>query len=234
MPTRIVLRETAPSQVSPRFRRNPAFLTAANEEEAAIERTAASTVAARNRPEPENNHIGSPTAQSGRTRSSTKRSILGFRSSILRELSVRSGGSEEADVVRVSSEDIRASPRLLGYLFSMIAAAVMLVSVIQFKERSGVVTSELNPRYVATLNGIVYRWKLWGALYVASIGVGMSFAIVLVHFDTIVAPAFWVKTFRDGSLSERNLIFALILYWAASLHICTSSLSVGEVQGTSR
>jgi hypothetical protein len=32
---------------------------------------------------------------------------------------------------RVSSEDIRASPRVLGYLFSAIASAVMFVSVIQ-------------------------------------------------------------------------------------------------------
>jgi hypothetical protein len=65
----------------------------------------------------------------------SSRSIVGFRSSILRELSVRAddpdADQDEEEKVRVSSEDIRASPRLLGYMFCMIAALVMLVSVIQ-------------------------------------------------------------------------------------------------------
>lgn len=68
-------------------------------------------------------------------RARDKRSIVGFRSSILRELSVRAddpdGEQDDEERVRVSSEDIRASSRLLGYMFCMIAAFVMLVSVIQ-------------------------------------------------------------------------------------------------------
>jgi len=60
-----------------------------------------------------------------------------FRSSILKELSVRNDDDEDDDIsidpqiVRFSSNDIRASPRLLGYLFATIASAVMLASVVQ-------------------------------------------------------------------------------------------------------
>jgi hypothetical protein len=114
MPTRIALRETAPSQVTPRFRRNATFATgfSPNEEDIIEQATASVT-----------------------PRSRDKRSIVGFRSSILRELSVRAddpdGEQDEEERVRVSSEDIRASPRLLGYMFCMVASLVMLVSVIQ-------------------------------------------------------------------------------------------------------
>jgi hypothetical protein len=76
----------------------------------------------------------------------------------------------------------------------------------------------------------VYRWKLWGAIYVSSIGGGVCALTVLAHFETICFPRFWVKIFRDGSLAERNLIFAMLVFWAAGMHICTSSLSVGENQ----
>jgi hypothetical protein len=115
MPTRITLRETAPSQVTPRFRRNATFTSgfSVNEEDDVIEQAAASFT----------------------PRSRDKRSIVGFRSSILRELSVRAddpdGEQDEEERVRVSSEDIRASPRLLGYMFCMVASLVMLVSIIQ-------------------------------------------------------------------------------------------------------
>jgi hypothetical protein len=113
MPTRIALRETAPSTLTPHFRRNAGFATGLSQsEEDAIEQAAADIA----------------------PRSRDKRSIVGFRSSILRELSVRADdldAEEDEEIVRVSSEDIRASPRLLGYMFCMIAALVMLVSVIQ-------------------------------------------------------------------------------------------------------
>lgn len=36
------------------------------------------------------------------------------------------------DRIRLSKDDIRASPRLLGYLFGSIASAVMLVSVVKY------------------------------------------------------------------------------------------------------
>jgi len=84
--------------------------------------------------------------------------------------------------------------------------------------------------YIVSKTGLVYRWKLWGAIYVASIGVGMNLLILLVHFDTVMLPKLWVCIFRDGSLAERNLILFMILFWAAAVHTCTSSLSVGELQ----
>jgi hypothetical protein len=85
-------------------------------------------------------------------------------------------------------------------------------------------------KYYSTLQGLVYRWKLSGAIYVASIGGGVCALTVLAHFETVCFPRYWVKIFRDGSLAERNLIFAMLVFWAAGVHICTSSLSVGENQ----
>jgi hypothetical protein len=76
----------------------------------------------------------------------------------------------------------------------------------------------------------VYRWKLWGAIYTGAIGVGICALTVLAHFETVCFPHYWVKIFRDGSLAERNLIFAMLVFWAAGVHICTSSLSAGENQ----
>jgi len=67
-----------------------------------------------------------------------RRSVVSLRSSVLRELSVRSGDDDgdsdeirESRLVRASPNDITASPRLMGYMFALTAAAVMLVSVIQ-------------------------------------------------------------------------------------------------------
>jgi hypothetical protein len=63
------------------------------------------------------------------------------RSSILRQRIGKRRGDEDdededdddpdVDDTRLSSDDIRASPRLLGYVFGSIAAAVMFVSVVQ-------------------------------------------------------------------------------------------------------
>jgi hypothetical protein len=85
-------------------------------------------------------------------------------------------------------------------------------------------------KYFYLFNGIVYRWKLWGAIYMSSTGVALSLVSVLVHFDTVFAPKIWLSLFRDGSLAERNWILLLIVFWAAAVHICTSTLSVGELQ----
>jgi hypothetical protein len=92
------------------------------------------------------------------------RSVLNFRSSILREqlestsdpsklgvddytglpqqaassthqqgrfLTAQSPAPGTSPKVRLSKDDIRASPRLTGYLFTMIAAAVLLTSVVK-------------------------------------------------------------------------------------------------------
>jgi hypothetical protein len=68
--------------------------------------------------------------------SPSKRQVLpSFRSSILRDLNVRRSSEDDAHderrMLAAARDDIRASPRLLGYLFSMIAGAVMLASVVQ-------------------------------------------------------------------------------------------------------
>lgn len=161
---------------------------------------------------------------------------VGFRSSIFRELALRSEDADTSTVHnegRLTTDDIRASPRFVGYIFSMIAASVLLVSVVQFYRQDALVQEELpevdNDIFFVTTGGfLVYRWKLWGAMYAGSIGVGLSLSIILAHFDTIFLPRLWMHVFKDGSLIERNMILLLMAFWAAALHICTSSLSIGE------
>ena len=168
------------------------------------------------------------------TNETRARSVVGFRSSILRDWN----GNQVEDSLRLSSDDIRASPRLLGYLFSMIASAVMLVSVLQFYRREedfddayhAQDNADPEREYFVTSTGVVLRWKLWGAVYMSSFGAGINLFILLVHFDTMCFPHTWLSFFRDGSLAERNLQLFLILLWAAGVHVLTSSLSVGESQ----
>ena len=84
----------------------------------------------------------------------------------------------------------------------------MLISVVFFyRERTGIPEGDevvQNPsdldRYFYYSGGVVYQWKLWGAIYCSSAGVALSFLTVLVHFDTVVAPNLWVALFHDGSL----------------------------------
>jgi hypothetical protein len=134
--------------------------------------------------------------------------------------------------------DIRGSPRLLGYLFSTIASAVMLVSVVQFYRQrnissttTAIETNYNNIDYYYFFNGvIVYRWKLWGAILVSSIGAALSVLTMYVHFDTILAPELWYRYLQNGSVVEQYWIIGLMIFWSMGLHICTSTLSVGESQ----
>mmetsp|Transcript_1191 Transcript_1191/g.2591 ORF Transcript_1191/g.2591 Transcript_1191/m.2591 type:complete len:265 (+) Transcript_1191:153-947(+) len=54
--------------------------------------------------------------------------------------------------------------------------------------------------------------------------------IIAAHFDTIAFPDFWKVVFQDGSRYEQYICITSVLYWAAAIHINTSTLSVGEVQ----
>lgn len=60
------------------------------------------------------------------------RRVVTFGHSILREFALRSSDEGVNETRALTSDDIRASPRFVGYLFSMIAAAVQLVSVVQY------------------------------------------------------------------------------------------------------
>ena len=120
MPTRLVLRESAPP---PRLAPRPS-----QGSEYVVREADATTFATPPRPQ----RTGPPTRHS-----SSQRKVVGFRSSILRDLS-NNGGVDEEDFddlmgttkdeaaekrrlqLHLSNEDIRASPRLLGYLFASI------------------------------------------------------------------------------------------------------------------
>ena len=92
---------------------------------------------------------------------------------------------------------------------------------------SGILFDE---KYYVTSFGLVFRWKLWAAIYQSVAAVGLCLLTVVVHFDTIAFPNFWMRFFRDGSPAERNWILLLILVWVVGLHVATSVLSVGEYQ----
>ncbi|CAB9503227.1 expressed unknown protein [Seminavis robusta] len=234
MPTRIVLREptAAPSRLG---------LPASTPEEEVIRSG--------------DNSLFTPPRSGPPTRvTSSQRKVVGFRSSILRDFSSHHGDDDYfEDFIRqdeaaekrrlqlhLSGEDIRASPRLLGYLFGAIASLVMLTSVVQFYTREEKTFLEVVKlrnetrssahKFFQTINGPVYIWKLWACIGVASAGVLMFVLILLMHFDTICFPKVWFQVFRDGSLAERNILFAMLLFWCGALHINTASLSVGEVQ----
>lgn len=78
------------------------------------------------------NDDANPISTSSQAQSLRKqpRQLPTFRSSILRDL--KKGADSTVETERMVTDDIRASPRLLGYLFSMMAGAVMLVSVVQY------------------------------------------------------------------------------------------------------
>lgn len=162
----------------------------------------------------------------------SRRNHSSFRSSILRDFTASERDEEEAvAATRLSTDDLRASPRILGYLLCMMAGAVMLVSVLQFyREREIDLANIDSSKFFVSSGGLVYRWKLWWTIYVAATGTGLSLLIVLVHFDTVLFPKLWKGIFQDGSMAERNLIFFLIVFWSIAVYICTSPLSVGESQ----
>lgn len=169
-----------------------------------------------------------PAAQSKR--------IVKFRSSIFREQNSAVGRTDHG----LSSTDIRASPRLIGYLYQLLASTVMLITVIKFDQNSqnetvfsldveSILASDV--RIYQSIKGPIYYWKLIGSAIVGATGAALSLLIVLAHIDTIFLPRVWYAVFRDSSKYEQNLLRVLLLYWMASLHICTSSLSVGQIEG---
>jgi len=121
MPTRIALKQSTPA-VQPRLRKQAAFAPSLWHGQ---QDTTSNS----------NHHRASPSPETtdalGISSSSRRRRSLNFRSSFLREWSERYDDDEEEEMV-MATDDIRASPRLLGYLFSMIAGAVMLVSVFEY------------------------------------------------------------------------------------------------------
>lgn len=107
----------------------------------------------------------------------------------------------------------------------------MLVSIVQFYREQKLFSELLDQeKFFVASTGLVYRWKLWGSIYMSATGTGLCLLTLLVHFDTVCLPRLWKSVFQDGSTAERNLILFFILFWAANVHICTSSLSVGESQ----
>ena len=158
-----------------------------------------------------------------------------FRSTLMRSVIEPSSNSQTA--IYTSATDIRASPRLAGYLYMLIASVVMIASVAQFYKNDNLASAFFNDlgyikeqEFILIAGTRVFRWKFIGAFVIACVGTLFSLLILLVHFDTFCFPRFWRKFFRDGSIYERNLLIVAIIYWAAGVHICTSSFSIGATQ----
>lgn len=166
-----------------------------------------------------------------------RRKIVQFRSSILRQKVPEANEQKETTL---SSADIRASPRLIGYLYQLLASTILLITVVKFyynSQNETVLNIEFENifapefRIIKTVNGPVYFWKLVGCAIAGACGAGISLLIVLAHVDTIIFPRLWYAIFRDGSKYEQNLLRLILIFWIVSLHVCTSALSVGQILG---
>eukprot|EP00536_Pseudo-nitzschia_multiseries_P006088 jgi/Psemu1/14418/gm1.14418_g len=227
MPTRIVLSDPVDSRNNtPRFRST----------DASSRRTLSTTtsvvpaIASDNRTDSQS--TPRKALDSSMKRKSSRR-VVQLKSSIIRSKK----GSESFRAL--SSEDIRASPRLLGYCFQLLASIVMLISVSTFLgdddeedmwdlfNATNIVSKKL---YYRNESRAVFAWKLFGCFVVSGLGTIVTLGIILVHFDTIFFPTYWLKIFRDGSKNEQVLLILLAIFWGVGLHINTSSLSVGESQ----
>ena len=101
--------------------------------------------------------------------SSTSRKTIKLKSSLFYKSKNGNGNGRRA----LSKEDIRASTRLLGYLFQSMTSAVMLISVLKFffdgerenKSISDIIDTEQNgAQFWLTPLGPVFRWKLFGCV----------------------------------------------------------------------
>lgn len=123
----------------------------------------------------------SKTNNTSNKRATSSRKTVQFRSSLFHKVK-----TNEDTRRALSKEDIRASPRLLGYLFQLLAATVMLISVLQFffdGERSSKTISDLvlqqnnsnnNNEIWITPFGPVLIWKLFGCVSL-NIGIVVEF-----------------------------------------------------------
>lgn len=221
MPTRITLNEAvAPRNRTPRFRSTPSPKSAITRE---------STIDENRR------NVSTRAHESSSQRRKSSRKAVRLKSSLIRD---KKGNH---NFRALSSEDIRASPRLLGYCFQLLASIVMLISVSTFlseEERENTEIWDIFNRMIGDSKGLyysyesraVFAWKLFGCFAVSGLGTIITLAIILVHFDTICFPSYWLRTFRDGSNYEQVLLISLGIFWAFALHINTSSLSVGQSQ----
>lgn len=159
-----------------------------------------------------------------------------FRSTLLRPV-IESNIRGESNAIYTSATDIRASPRLAGYLYVLIASVVMVASIAQFyrNEEFGddpIKNPWINPgsEFIIVGGARVFYWKFVGAFVVAVIGTITSFLIIVAHFDTFFFPRFWRRVFKDGSKIERNILTIYCLFWGVGVQICTSSFSIGATQ----
>mmetsp|Transcript_23788 Transcript_23788/g.26705 ORF Transcript_23788/g.26705 Transcript_23788/m.26705 type:complete len:427 (-) Transcript_23788:1638-2918(-) len=177
------------------------------------------------------------TGEGRKNKRKSSRKIVRLRSSIIR-------GKRVDNSRALSNEDIRASPRLLGYCFQLLASIVMLINVSAFyrdeanptnaspkiRSQFNKTRTEGNDFFLSPEGDTVRTWKLIGSFVISVVGTIVTLGIIFVHFDTIFCPSFWLRNFRDGSKYEQYLLIFLTIFWMIGLHVNTSFHSVGESQ----
>ena len=229
MPTRIVLNETDASR-----KKTPRFRSANDSNHLSLSATSAgSAIATENRSD--GRSVPPRSLESSLKRKSSRR-VVQLKSSFIRDK------KENANFRALSSEDIRASPRLVGYCFQLLASIVMLISVSTFiggDDGENLYTWDIlnatdivsnNLIFYSNETRVVFAWKLFGCFVVSGLGTIITLGIMLVHFDTVFFPIYWRRNFRDGSKNEQVLLILLAIFWGVGLHVNTSSLSVGQSQ----
>lgn len=178
------------------------------------------------RPTPETPNLTTPT-NTRQTYGSPRTPGYSFRKALRKD--DEQHASQDSPTA-LSDSDIRSSPNMSYYLYSLLCSCVMLISIVQFffKEDDLAVEYRDEEHYIGNYG--VYRWKLFGGFGISASGIAIYLFIILAHFDTVCFPEFWASFFQDGSKGERNLILFLIVFWIGALYLCTSVLSVGSIQ----
>lgn len=90
---------------------------------------------------------------------------------------------------------------------------------------------DFSSKLFLTSGGVVTQnYQVYGSITISALLTGITMLVVFAHLDSYCFPNYFRQFFRDGSVSERNLIIVLIVISAISLQICTSRFSIGEAQ----
>jgi hypothetical protein len=119
------------------------------------------------------------------------------------------------------ADDISVSSRLSGYLFIFISYLVLLVSTTLSYD---IIDEEMESDKITKS-----KWKQDMTLFGSVTFLGLTFLIILVHFDTWLFPKFWWRVFRPGSKWEGMLLICTMLLSLGIVFASTSSDGLGGV-----
>jgi len=173
--------------------------------------------------------VGTPSSSMGGSQqpvtSSSPTAEFLARRSMARMIDVENNNRQREPSSR-SIQDISGSRRLGGYLFCFMGSLVLTISAVKLRQ----LAVDRGDIYWIGQQHSVRRYKMEAAIAIGAFGCFYNLVVILLHFDQWLCPKFSAKVFSAGSKGERNLLFILVFYWAAGVHICTSAFSTGIVQ----